>query len=75
MEELKVGMRVKSSQLQNIKDTYIILTDAYKTPDGDTIGKIGYIGKDIDKTTSHLFRPGARICTIHNSEYDYDIVG
>lgn len=45
LEDLKIGMRVKDTQLEEIYDTYIILKDAKTLKDGNTLGTIAFIGK------------------------------
>lgn len=43
LEDLKIGMRVKTSQISNIYNTYIILSQTKLNDDGTTSGTIEFI--------------------------------
>lgn len=44
LNDIKLGMNVKASQLSDILDTYIILTDTKLLPNNDIQGKLVYYG-------------------------------
>ena len=72
INDIKVGMNVSDFELSDIMDMHIILVDAVTQDDeyGDTIGKIAFIGKELDDTVSELFKPGSKTCHIYkSSEY------
>ena len=70
-----IGTKVKKSQFNNVYDLRIIITEAKKTPDGDTEGILSFIGTELNAESDKLFVPGASICPIyHEKEYiDGDI--
>lgn len=45
-KELKVGMKVKISELTDILDTYIMLVDTERISSTDAVGTLAYIGHD-----------------------------
>lgn len=74
--KINVGMRVKVSDLDDIKDTHIILYDAMRIDNtGETEGTIGFIGTELNSESDKLFKPGASICPVYNSSEDYEIIG
>lgn len=66
VDELYIGMEVAESQLSEIYDTYIILTNVKDTLD-DLIGTIGFIGKEITKEVENLRNPLIPITSIYNN--------
>lgn len=67
-EELKLDIIVKASQLEEIYDTYITLTDVEDLPEGDYIGIIGFVGDELTEEAGELFKPGTCICPIYNEK-------
>lgn len=76
VKELSKGMQVKSSQLSDIYNVHIILTDVKKLPNGDSVGTIGFIGEELNNEASTLFVPGACICSLYKEKdyYDCDVM-
>ena len=66
LPELKVGMQVRKSQLSEIVDVYIVLTDV-KSVNNDLDGKIGFIGKEITEEMTKLRNPQIPITCIYNN--------
>lgn len=66
LPELKVGMQVRKSQLSEIVDVYIVLTDV-KSVNNDLDGKIGFIGKEITEEITKLRNPKIPITCIYNN--------
>lgn len=76
INELKIGMEVRASQLSEIYNTYIILTNAEQLPDGDTVGTISFINNILNEESDRLFVKGARLCPIYREReyYEGDVV-
>lgn len=76
LADLKLGMQVKASQLSEIYDTYIILTDTEQLPNGDIIGTLNFLNNTLTNDASHLFKKGAKICPIFKEKeyYEGDVV-
>ena len=66
LQELRLGMQVKKSQLSDILDTYIILTDVSSIGQ-DLVGRIGFIGKEITEEVTKLRSPKVAITCIYNN--------
>lgn len=67
LSELHIGMKVYKSQLTEIYDTYIILTDVIDTKKG-LYGQIGFIGKEITDEVSKLRNEITPLtCVFHDS--------
>lgn len=74
--KINVGMQVKVSDLDDIKEIHIILYDARRIDGtGEIEGTIGFIGTELNSEADKLFRPGASICSVYNSSEDYEIIG
>lgn len=68
LDDLKIGMKVKASQLSDILDTYIVLTDVHLVKDELGIGTFEGI---IDNISDHLVRmtkPNSAL--IYNDSYE-----
>lgn len=70
-KDLKIGMRVSKSSLQNIKGVHITLIDAIFDGD-DIIGTIAFIGKRLNRKADKVFRDAESICAVYNSVEDID---
>lgn len=68
LDDLKIGMKVKASQLSDILDTYIILTDVHLVKNGIGVGTFEGI---VDSISNHLIRltkPNSTL--IYNNPYE-----
>lgn len=71
LEDLKVGMRVKSHQLDRIYDTHILLTNLTEGFDGITYylrGQYMFIGTEQDDEYEKARGMCGGICFIYNEE-------
>lgn len=59
-------MQVKKSQLSEILDTYIVLTNVHSIG-SDLIGIVGFIGKEITEEVAKLRNPQIPITCIYNN--------
>lgn len=66
VRDLRYGMQVKKSQLSEILDTYIVLTNVYSTGN-DLVGNVGFIGKEITEEVAKLRNPDIPITCIYNN--------
>lgn len=66
LAELKLGMQVRKSQLSEILDTYVVLTNT-SIIENDIIGKIEFIGEEITEEVAKLRSPKVAITTIYNN--------
>ena len=67
LEDLQVGDTVTKSSLDNIFNVYITLVDS-KVIDGDIIGKIAFIGKELGDESDRVVEENDNICAIcHDS--------
>lgn len=71
LEELKLGMQVRKSQLSEILDTYIVLKNV-RSIENDLIGTIGFIGEEITEEVAKLRNPQVPITTIYNNSTEID---
>lgn len=67
LEELKVGMRVKTSQLNDILDTYIILTEAEFCGVNDVIGVVAFIGDKLNAESDKFVRQSGTASVYNDS--------
>lgn len=76
VKDLSIGMQVKASQLSEIYDTYIILTDIKQLPNGDSIGIVSFVNDVLNSDSDRLFVEGASICPIYKEReyYEGDVV-
>ena len=76
LEDLKVGMHVKKSELSDIFDTLFILTDSQQVPgtDLDVEGNLVYFGTDGTEESIYWFNQTEKgICPIIFND-DRDII-
>ena len=66
VQDLKYGMQVKKSQLSEILDTYIILTNV-RCAGNDLVGIVGFIGKEITEEAARLRNPSIPITCVYNN--------
>lgn len=66
LSDLKLGMKVRKSELSKILDMYIILTDVCSI-EQDLVGKIGFIGREITEEAAKLRNPQIPITCIYNN--------
>lgn len=65
INELKIGMKVKVSQLENILDTCILLLNSELLPDGDVEGELIYFGEGETDEYTQLFLSGKKITPLY----------
>lgn len=68
LDDLKIGMKVKESQLSDILDTYIILTDVHLVKNEIGVGTFEGI---VDSISNHLIRmtkPNSTL--VYNNPYE-----
>lgn len=69
IEELKLGMQVRSSQLSNIFNTYIILINTKISDDGQNIiGEIAFIGAELNSKSDEINKKYSNKACIFNSD-------
>lgn len=69
LSELKVGMQVvNKSQLDNVYDTWIILTKHQK----DSVYTIEFIGKETNAESDKLFKQGKQVCPVYNNSLELE---
>ena len=61
LEDLQVGDTGTKSSLDNIFNVYITLVDS-KVIDGDIIGKIAFIGKELGDESGRVVEENDNIC-------------
>jgi hypothetical protein len=68
LQDLKIGMSVTSSQLSDIYNIHIILTNSSLVDDGKQIkGNIVWFGKELDDTTDKYNEMDA-VASIYNTD-------
>lgn len=72
LEDLKLGMRVESDNLSEIKDTHIILTEAQYISGINMSGKISFIGQELTDEARDLYKPGVSIYDVYNDSLEED---
>lgn len=65
LEDIKVGDIVSEESLSNIYNTYITLVDS-RIVGEDIVGKIAYIGKDLNEESDRAVAENDNICAIYN---------
>ena len=68
IDDLSIGMKVKASQLSEILDTYIILTDVHLVKNTLGIGTFEGIVDNISKQKLRLTKPNSTL--IFNDSYE-----
>lgn len=68
IDEIKYGMKVKASQLSNILDTYIILTDVHLVKNKIGIGTFEGIIDCISREPIRLTKPNSTL--VYNDSYE-----
>lgn len=68
INDLSIGMKVKASQLSEILDTYIILTDVHLVKNALGIGTFEGIVDNISKQKLKLTKPNSTL--IFNDSYE-----
>lgn len=71
LEDLQVGDTVTKSSLDNIFNVYITLVDS-KVIDGDIIGKIAFIGKELGDESDRVVEENDNICTIYHDSAEIE---
>lgn len=71
LEDLRLGMLVRRSQLDDIYDTHIILTDV-KNLGFDAEGIISYIGENLNKESNAIVLGAESICPIYNDSSELE---
>ncbi len=65
LEELKIGDIVSESSLRSIYNVYITLVDS-KIAGEDIIGRIAYIGTDLNEEADRIAEENDHICAIYH---------
>lgn len=65
LEDLRVGDIVSETSLSGIYNVYITLVDA-KIVGEDIVGRIAYIGKDLNEEADRAVAENDNICAIYN---------
>ena len=71
LEDLQVGDTVTKSSLDNIFNVYITLVDS-KVIDGDIIGKIAFIGKELGDESDRVVEENDNICAIYHDSAEIE---
>ena len=71
LEDLQVGDTVTKSSLDNIFNVYITLVDS-KVIDGDIIGKIAFIGKELGDESDRVVEETDNICAIYHDSAEIE---
>ncbi len=71
LEDLQVGDTVTKSSLDNIFNVYITLVDS-KVIDGDIIGKIAFIGKELGDESDRVVKENDNICAIYHDSAEIE---
>ena len=74
LEDLQVGDTVTKSSLDNIFNVYITLVDS-KVIDGDIIGKIAFIGKELGDESDRVVEENDNICAIYHDSAEIEGAG
>lgn len=72
-DQLQLGMRVKISQLSEVLDTHIILTDAEFCDVSDVIGVIAFMGSELN-AESDKFVTQSNTAGVYNDSSEYEEV-
>ena len=72
-EQLQLGMKVKTSQLKNIYDTYIILSDAEFCGINDVIGVVVFIGDELN-AESDKFITQSKTASVYNDSSECEAI-
>lgn len=67
LEDLRIGDVVTRSSLDEIYNVYITLVDS-KVAEGDIIGKIAFIGRELDEKADKVIEENDNICAIYHDE-------
>ena len=65
LEDLRIGDVVTRSSLDEIYNVYITLVDS-KVAEGDIIGKIAFIGRELDEKADKVIEENDNICAIYH---------
>ncbi len=65
LEELKIGDIVSEASLRSIYNVYITLVDS-RIKGEDIIGRIAYIGTDLNEEADRIAQENDHICAIYN---------
>ena len=65
LEDLRIGDVVTRSSLDEIYNVYITLVDS-KVAEGDIIGKIAFIGLELDEKADKVIEENDNICAIYH---------
>lgn len=65
LEDLRIGDIVTRSSLDEIYNVYITLVDSRVT-EGDIIGKIAFIGRELGAESDRIAEENDNICAIYN---------
>lgn len=65
LEDIRVGDIVSETSLSDIYNVYITLVDS-KIVGEDIIGRIAYIGRDLDEEADKVVAENDNICAIYN---------
>ena len=65
LEDLHIGDMVSSSSLEEIYNVYITLVDS-KIVGEDIVGRIAYIGRDLNEEADRAVAENDNICAIYN---------
>ncbi len=68
LEDIKIGDIVSETSLRDIYNIYITLVDS-KIIGGDIVGKVAYIGKELNAEADRVAEENDHICAIYN---DFD---
>jgi hypothetical protein len=71
LEDLQVGDTVTKSSLDNIFNVYITLVDS-NVIDGDIIGKIAFIGKELGDESDRVVEENDNICAIYHDSAEIE---
>lgn len=69
VKDLKLGMYVSEQELSDIFDMHIVLTNT-SIDNNNIIGKIGFIGKELNDESDALNKLNTTIADIYNSKID-----
>lgn len=71
LEDLHIGDTVSGSSLDQIYNVYITLVDS-RIIDGDIVGKVAFIGRELGEESDHVVEANDNICAIYHDRAEVE---
>ena len=71
LEDLHIGDMVSSSSLEEIYNVYITLVGS-KIVDGDIVGRIAFIGRELGAESDYVVETNDKICAIYHDKAEVE---